>query len=160
MLSQWIQQILLKIHAYRVQIMYKPRPEIFIPDWLSHHNHKEDKDEPVQDMDIRVDDIQSMTDIPECMSISQIQQTTAQDEQLQHLKYIIITGWPNTKDQLHIDIRPYGSYKDDLAVIDGVVMKDRCIIIPESLKQQVLDQLHVNHMGIKKNKLFARESVY
>ena len=58
-------------------------------------------------MDIRVDAIQSMTDIPECMSISQIQQTTAQDEHLQHLKNIIITGWPNTKNQLHIDIRPY-----------------------------------------------------
>ena len=36
-----------------------PRPEIFIADWLSHHIHKEDKDEPIQDMDIRVDVIQS-----------------------------------------------------------------------------------------------------
>ena len=67
-------------------------------------------------------------------------------------KNIIITGWPSTKDQLHIDIRPYWSYKDDLAVIDGVVMKGRCIIIPQDLKQQVLHQLHLNHMGIKKTK--------
>ena len=58
-------------------------------------------------MNIRVDAIQSMTDILECMSISQIQQLTAQDEHLQCLKNIIIAGWPNTKDQLHIDIRPY-----------------------------------------------------
>ena len=57
-------------------------------------------------MDIRVDAIQSMTDIPECMSILQIQQATALDEHLQHLKNIIIAGWLNTKDQLHIDIRP------------------------------------------------------
>ena len=74
MLSQCIQYILLKIHKYRVQILYKPGPEIFIADWLSCHNHKENKDEPIQDMDIRVDAIQSATDIPECMSISQIQQ--------------------------------------------------------------------------------------
>ena len=46
-LSQWIQQILLKIQQYRVQILYKPEPEIFIADWLSYHNHKEDKDEPI-----------------------------------------------------------------------------------------------------------------
>ena len=46
-----------------------PRPEIFIVDWLSWHNHQEGKDEPVQDMDIRVDSLQSTTDIPECMSI-------------------------------------------------------------------------------------------
>ena len=92
-------------------------------------------------MDIRVDAIQSTTDILECMSILQIQQTMVQDEHPQHLKNIIITGWPNTKDQLHIDIRPYWSYKDDLAVIDSVVKKGRCIIIPQDLQQQVLDQL-------------------
>ena len=40
-------QILLKIHQCRVKILYKPRPEIFIADWLSCQNHKEDKDEPI-----------------------------------------------------------------------------------------------------------------
>ena len=86
MLSQCIQQILLKIQ-YRVQILYKPRPEIFLAGWMSLHNHKEDKDEPIQDMDIRLDAIQSATDILEFMSILQIRQTTAQDE---HLQCIII----------------------------------------------------------------------
>ena len=159
MLSQGIQHILFKIHQYRVQILYKPGPEIFIVDWLSHHNH-EDKDEPIRDMDIRVDAIQSATDIPECTSISQIQQKTVQDEHVQCLKNIIITGWPNTKDQLHINIRPYWSYKDDLEVIDGVVMKGRHIIIPEDLKQQAQYQLHVNHMGIEKTKLLMCKSVF
>ena len=37
-LSQCIQHTLLKIHQYRVQIIYKPGPEIFIADWLSRHN--------------------------------------------------------------------------------------------------------------------------
>ena len=85
-------------------------------------------------MDVRVVAIQSATDIPECTSILQIPQTMAQDEHLQHLKNIIITGWPSTKDQLHIDIRPYWSYKDDMAVIHGVVMNGRCIMIPQDLK--------------------------
>ena len=34
-LSQHIQCILLKIHQYRVQIIYKPGPKIFTADWLS-----------------------------------------------------------------------------------------------------------------------------
>ena len=76
----------IKIHQYRVQILYKPGPEIFIADWLSQLNHKDGKDEPIGDMDIRVDAIQSATDIPECISISQIQHTMAQDKHLQHLK--------------------------------------------------------------------------
>ena len=89
------------------------------------------------------------------MSISQIQQASAQDGHLQCLK-----GWVSTKAELNSDLRPYWSYRDDLAVIDGVVMKGRLIIIPRSLKQQVLDQLHTNHMGIEKTKLLMCESVY
>ena len=33
-LSQCMQHILLKNHQYRVQILYKPGPEIFIADWM------------------------------------------------------------------------------------------------------------------------------
>ena len=39
-------------------------------------------------------------------------------------------------------------------------MKGSCIIIPAELKQLVLDQLHLNHMGIKKTKLLMCELVY
>ena len=85
-------------------------------------------------MDIRIDAIQSMTDILECMSMSQIQQASAQDEHLQCLKSFIITGWPSTKDELHADLKPYWSYRDELAVIDGIVLKGRCIVIPTSLR--------------------------
>ena len=60
------------------------------------------------------------------------------------------------KAKLHSDIRPYWSYRDDLAVIDGVIMKGRHIIIPVELKQQMLDQLHLNHMGIEKMKLLMQ----
>ena len=45
-------------------------------------------------------------------------------------------------------------------VIDGIILKGRCIIIPNSLKQQVLNQLHTNHMGIEKMTLLAHECVY
>ena len=39
-------------------------------------------------------------------------------------------------------------------------MKSRWIIIPMALKQQMLDQLHTNHMGIEKMKLLACKSIY
>ena len=82
-----------KIHQYRVQIIYQTQPKIFIVDRLSQHNHEEGKDKPIKDMDIRIDAIQSVTDIPECVSISQIQQASVQDDHLQCLKDIISTGW-------------------------------------------------------------------
>ena len=76
-------------------------------------------------MDIRIDTIQSATDILECISIPQIQQASVQDEHLQCLKNYIIAGWPSIRDKCHSNLRLYWSYGDDLAVIDGVVMKGR-----------------------------------
>ena len=68
-LSQRIQHILLRIHQYRVRIIYKPGPGIFIADWLHQHNPKENKDEVILRMDIRVDAVQTSIDVPEYMSI-------------------------------------------------------------------------------------------
>ena len=85
---------------------------------------------------------------------------SSQDNHLQQLKSFIIAGWPDTKDELHVDLSPYWSYRDELVVIDGIILKGRCIDIPNSLRQQILNQLHTNHMGIEKTKLLTHESVY
>ena len=77
-LSQCIQHILLKI-----QIIYKPGPEIFIADWLSRQNHIEGNDKPTKGMDIQVDTIQTATDMPECVSVAEIHQASSLDNHLQ-----------------------------------------------------------------------------
>ena len=85
------------------------------------------------------------------------------------LKHFIIAGWPNSKDEVSKELKLYWSYRDELAVINGVVLKGRhiiipkgrhIIIIPNSLKQQILDQLHINHRGIEKTKLLACKCIY
>ena len=47
-----------------------------------------------------------------------------------------------------------------MAVIDEVIMKGQHIVISQVLKPRILDQLHINHMGIKKSKLLACKSIY
>ena len=96
------------------------------------------KDKPIKDMDVCVDATQSSIDIPECISMAGIQQASSQDEHLQQLKMFIIAGWPNTKDEMHDDIKPYWPYRDELPVIDGMIIKGRHIVIPYSLRQQIL----------------------
>ena len=96
----------------------------------------------------------------ECVSMAEIQQALSQDNHLQQLKSLIITGWLDSRDKLHVDLRPYWSYRDKLAVRDGIILKGRGIIMPNSLRQQVLNQLHTNHMGTEKTKLLACECVY
>ena len=92
--------------------------------------------------------------------MAEIQQPSAQDNHLQKIKNLTIAGWPNTKDMQQMDLKAYWSYRDELAIIDGVILKGRCIIIPTNLRHQIIEQLHTNHMGIEKTKLLACESVY
>ena len=103
-------------------------------------------------MDIWVDAIQTATDLPECISMAEIQQASSLDNHLQQLKGIIITGWPDSRDKLCVDIQPYWSYRDKLAVIDGIILEGRCIIMPNSLRGTgTQSATHKSH-GHRKNK--------
>ena len=119
----------------------------------------EGKDKPIKGIDIQVDAIQATTEMPECVSVAKIQHASSINNHLPQLKGIIITGWLYSRDELHVDLQPYWSYRDELAVIDGIILKGKCTIIPNSLKKQVLNQLHKNHMGIEKTKLLAHECI-
>ena len=54
-------------------------------------------------------------------------------------------------------MRMYWTFQDDMAVINGIIVKGRHVIIPKILKTQALD---ANHLGIEKTKLLACKSVY
>ena len=47
-----------------------------------------------------------------------------------------------------------------MAVIDGVILKGRHMVIPDTLKKKALEQLHINHMGAEKTKLLPHKSIY
>ena len=46
-LPLWLQCIMLYIHQNNMCILYKPGPDLYIADCLSHHNHTEGKDQEV-----------------------------------------------------------------------------------------------------------------
>ena len=85
---------------------------------------------------IEIDVIQTTTNIPDCMTVQQLQQATSQDHHLQQLKDYIIRGWPENKDQIPQDIQTYWTFHDYLAVIDGVILRDRYVVIHVLFKKK------------------------
>ena len=47
-----------------------------------------------------------------------------------------------------------------MSVIDGIVMRSWRIVVLGTLQQIALEQLQINHRGIEKMRLLARESIY
>ena len=119
-------------------------------DWLSRQNHNENNDEEIKGMQISINAIQLMTNKSECMAFNELKEATSQDQHLQQLMEYIIQGWPGNKDQLLKDIRTYWMFRDDMVVIDGIVIKGQHIVISEALQHQALKQLHINYMDIEK----------
>ena len=49
-----------------------PGPDLFIADWLSRQNHKEDKDQEIAGMQVNVNTVETATNIPECMMMHEL----------------------------------------------------------------------------------------
>ena len=149
-LSQRLQRILLRMHQYRMIIIYKPGPDLFIADWLSRQNHGKNKDEEIPSMQLSINAIQIANNVPECMTIHESQQASSQDHHLQCLKGYIIQGWPEGRDQIPQVFRTYWTFSGDIAVVDGVIMKGRCTVVPDVLQKQVFQKLHINYIANEK----------
>jgi transposase InsO family protein len=82
------------------------------------------------------------------------------DPTLTRLKETIITGWPRDIKELPGDIRSFWSFRDQLSVENGLLLKGPQIVIPRNAQEHILQQLHTAHLGQEKTKLLAREIVY
>ena len=69
-------------------------------DWLSRQNHNENKDKEIKGMQISINTIQLITNVPECMIFNELKEATYQDQQLQQLMEYMIQGWSDNKNQL------------------------------------------------------------
>ena len=66
-----------RIHQYKIKMIYKPGSDLFIAEWLSRQNHKENRDDEILDLKVNINTIHMTTDIPDCMTTQEIQQTVA-----------------------------------------------------------------------------------
>jgi hypothetical protein len=148
-----LQRLLIELQGYNFTITYRPGSENQLADGLSRlpspHNAA------TIDLDMRVDHVRFSRD-----RITDIQEKTDQDPVLMVLKETIISGWPKDVKELPEEIRSFWSFRDELSVENGLIMKGQQIVIPKSAQTNILTQLHTAHLGQEKTKLLAREFVY
>ena len=90
----------------------------------------------------------------------EVLQETLKDKELQSLKHYISTGWPSKRSQIPMFLHPYWNFRDELTIESGILMKNSKVLIPETLKQKYLRQIHQGHQGIEACRSRAREFVF
>ena len=61
---------------------------------------------------------------------------TEKDETLIALKNVIIKGWPNTRSECPQNLRKFWMFRDELSILDGLVLKGIRIVIPVQYRLQ------------------------
>ena len=69
-------------------------------------------------------------------------------------------GWPKNIKQVPPELQPYWTFREELTIEDGLILKGTRIVIPNKQQQAILKQLHKGHLGLNKCKLRAKETVY
>ena len=93
-------------------------------------------------------------------TMNQIREKTVRDPPLMTLKKVILGGWRSQKSKVPDEIRAYWDFRDEISVYDEVLFKSHQVIVPASLRPELLDKMHKAHQGAESSIRRALESVY
>ena len=86
-------------------------------------------------------------------SLQQLSVATEANDELAILKHTIMQGWPKNIKQVPPELQPYWTFREELTIEDGLILKGTRIVIPNKQWQAILKQLHEGHLGLNKCKL-------
>ena len=69
-------------------------------------------------------------------------------------------GWPSSIKQVPPVLQPYWTFREELTVEDGLILKGTRIVIPNKKWEAILKLIHKGHLGLNKCKLHTKETVY
>ena len=82
---------------------------------------------------------------------------TQKDRILSQVYQQTMSGWSKTN---HEDLLPYYHKRNEITIVQGCLMWETQVIIPQKLSSRVLDVLqHSTHLGVVKMKATARSYV-
>ena len=93
-------------------------------------------------------------------SLQQIRIVTQEDDDLVLLKHTITQGWPNNIKEVPSVMQFYWTFREELTIEDGIILKSTRIVIPAKKWEAVLKLIHEGHLGLNKHKQHVKETVY
>ena len=153
-----LQRLLLRLLVYDVDLGYRSGRQMELADTLSRaylpHNEPTRFEEDVQTINM-------VQDLPLAAARrDDIRAHTANDEGLQVLIKVIMSGWPEQKDEVPVEATPYFHIRDELSVQNGIILRGERAVIPKSLRRDMIPRIHAAHIGIEGCLRRARECLY
>lgn len=154
-----LQRLLINLQNYDIEVKYVPGAKLYLADTLSRASYNDASFEILEnDTEAHVGLIRYTNISP--MQFTRLQQETQIDQELQLLKNIIKVGWPDSKKKADNLIRPYWKHRHEITEIKGILCKNNQLIIPKSMRKEIITRLHYSHLGMEKTINKAKELVF
>ena len=85
----------------------------------------------------------------------EVKRETERDRVLTRVRDFILHGWPDNLEE-DVEFRAYKTRADELTVEEGCVLWGSRVVVPPKLRDKVLKDLHLAHVGMTRMKMLAR----
>jgi histone H3/H4 len=97
----------------------------------------------------------------ETVSIEDVKQEARADNQYRDLIELIENGFPKSRSKVQpTHLREFWGVHDRLSCVEDVALMDSRVVIPRSLRKQILANLHAANQGVSGMKARANQTVY
>ena len=147
-LERWV----LRLQGYNFKVVYRPG-KTNIADALSRLNSKVPRDRSEENNDFVRIIAQEST--PVALTAKEVERESEKDPELTSVRHYIRSGnWSECR------MPYYPCIKNELCIIGQLVMRGTRIVIPQSLRSEVVRLAHEGHQGIVKMKNRLRSKVW
>ncbi|UYV63588.1 K02A2.6-like [Cordylochernes scorpioides] len=156
-LSPRLQRMVLRLMRFQISLKFTPGKNMFVADHLSRDPLKDEVDTSY--LEGQTESVHMLL-VTTDEKIKRLQKETHEDHTLIQLIEYAKNGWPKYKTMVCDEAKPYWQFQDEIHVSDGIVYKGNCIVVPSTLRKEILQVVHSSHQGIAASKEKARSAFY
>ena len=157
-----IQRFRMRLMRFHLkEIKHVPGKQMYIADALSRLQTQSQETQPtIQDDEMTAHVASVITSLPASdTQLQQIREAQEEDPVCKEIKEYCYEGWPE-KHALRDAIKPYWAERGELTVAQNILLKGSRLVIPSSMRLEILDKIHKGHQGIAKCREKSKESVW
>nr|XP_058955069.1 uncharacterized protein K02A2.6-like [Pocillopora verrucosa] len=147
-----IQRFRMRLMRFHFQeISHVPGKKMYIADALSRLQALHADPQPtIADDEMTAHVASVITGLPASDTrLQQIIEAQEEDPVCRQIKTYSSEGWPD-KHSVNDAMKPYWSSRGELTVVQNILLKGTRIVIPLSMRLEILDKIHEGHQGIVK----------
>lgn len=151
--SYRLQRIKLKLMRYIIDMKYVPGKYLHIADHLSRSFLRSQRE------------YLSLNQVVHTVSVTSeklvvLKGEIAKDAQLMQITKLFKEGWPSTINLVPENVKYFFKFRNEIYVDNGIVFLNNQIIIPKSMRAEMVEKAHAGHFGINRTVMRAKSVMW